>query len=223
MKKNNDNNSDLTLQICSNDSEAIDAKSFEEELYDAELYGEELQEEEVTDTNLTDADAQFLPTLDFFSAREELIYNGGFEEFECGVPEGWKTLSPCAVSQVTAPGRVHSGNSCVGLSDCAKLRQIIKREIEANHCYQLSCFAQLQGTNAGFAVEVTFLKRHEEIAGGCILVRGQDIPNCQRQFGFYTLITSRAPRGVTGVIIEFSVNTTGCQCVCFDDVSFAEQ
>lgn len=233
MKKNNDNNSDLTLQICSNDSESLETKSFEgepfeeesfeEESFEEESYEEELFDGGLPDTELLDSNRQFWSPIDFFSTRGELVINGGMEEFDCGVPECWRTKAPCAVSQVTAPGRVHSGNSCVGLSDCAKLSQVITTGIRAHRFYRLSFCAQLQGTNAGLAAEIIFLRGHKEIAGGSITVRGQDIPNCPRQFGYYTLITSQAPRGVTGAIIEFSVNTNGCQCVCIDDVSCEEQ
>lgn len=208
MNKNNDNNSNLTLRICSDDSESYEENSFDEE---------------IIKTQLTDANELTKPPANWFYSRGELIVNGGMEEFECGVPEGWKATEPCLISRVTAPGRVHSGESCVGLSDYVKLKQEICTGIHASRFFQLSFFAQLQGTNAGLTCKVTFLKKSHKIAGGSICIRGVDIPNTSRQFGYYTLITSPAPRGVTGAIVEFSVNTSGSQCVCIDDVSFTER
>jgi hypothetical protein len=208
MNKSNDNNSDLTLQICSNDSETYEENSFDEGL---------------NETQLTKTNKLTGPPTDWFYSRGELIVNGGMEEFECGVPEGWNATESCSISRVTAPGHVHSGDTCVGLSDYVKLKQEICTGIHASRFFQLSFFSQLQGTNAGLTCKVTFLKKRHKIAGGSICIRGQDIPNTPRQFGYYTLITSQAPRGVTGAIVEFSVNTSGSQCVCIDDVSFTEQ
>jgi len=220
MNENNDNNSDLTLQARSNDSESYEVNFFEE---NEDLYEVESSDEELADTQSLDVSEQIRPPFDLFSERGELVVNGGMEEFDCGVPEGWRATAQCAVSRVTAPGRVHSGESCVGLSDCVKLRQVIFTGIHAFRFYELSFCAQLQGTTAGLACEVTFLRGHHEIAGGSIFIRCHDIPNTPRQFGNYSFITSQAPRGVTGLVIEFSVNTNGCQCVGIDDVSCREQ
>lgn len=188
---------DITLKICSDDSELIDN---EEQNTEIELYG----------------------SRDNCHGLGELVYNGGMEEFECGVPTGWKASIPCDVCKVHSPGNVHSGCSSVGLRDCVKLSQ--KIYLGKAHCfYQFSFFAQLEGSDANLVATITFLKEWQEIPGGKIVVRGEDIPNCPRQFGYYSTISCKAPWGATGAKIEFSVNANGCQTIIIDDVSFIAQ
>jgi hypothetical protein len=176
---------------------------------------------EPTDAETTDTENRLWPPM--CPETGELIRNGGMEEFEGGVPKYWKTTSPCSVTKVMKPGRVHSGDSCVGLCDMATLSQIIKKGITPNTFFRCSFFAQLEGTQACLVCTLTFLKGCEEIPGGSIKVRGEDIPNCLRQFGYYPFITCRAPWGVTGAKIEFHVKAKGCQQVNIDDVSCSAQ
>jgi len=160
MKSENDNNSELTLQICNNDTVLIDCEA------------NEIESE------------NFSPHS-HCTATGELIKNGGMEEFKCGVPKGWHASNPCQVTRVTAPGRVHSGDSCVGLGNCVSLEQKIMCEIHHGCYFRFSFFAQDEGTNGSITATVTFLRGCEEIPGGEIVIRAQDIPNTPRQFGYY--------------------------------------
>lgn len=199
MKCNYENNSDLTLQ------KNIETNSIESESSEPE-------------------NSILLPPLPgICPTTGELVENGGFEEFKCELPKGWKTPTPCSVTRVTEPGHVHSGNSCVGLSNCTILTQKITSGIYPHCYYEFSFFAQDEGTQGSCTATVTFIKGGEEYPGGEIKIRSGDIPNCPRQFGYYSTITCKAPNYVTGVKIEFVVITRGCHKVNIDDVSFAAQ
>ena len=51
------------------------------------------------------------------------------------------------------------------------------------------------------------------------MIREQDIPNSNRDFAYYRLITSQAPVGTTKIKIEFIVNANSNQSLDLDDVS----
>lgn len=189
--ENFDNNKDLTLQTSSDETEEkIESK---------------------------DKETKMFPI--FCPERGNLVKNGSMEKFECGIPKGWKATIPCSVSKVTCPGHVHSGDSCAGLNDCAILKQKIDLDSNPSCFYKLAFYAQLEGVSGCLIATVTFLKGSEEILGGKIIVKGEDIPNCHRQFGYYTLITRKIPWGVKCAEIEFTVRCEGCQQINIDDVS----
>ena len=60
---------------------------------------------------------------------------------------------------------------------------------------------------------------YEATEGGTITVSDQDVPNSNRYFGFYQLITNQAPIDATGITVRFEVTTSGEQSLDLDDVS----
>ncbi|MFA9465272.1 MAG: hypothetical protein ACERKN_13390 [Velocimicrobium sp.] len=156
------------------------------------------------------------------SSTGELVENGGMEEFNNTVPTSWSANDVNLVSQITSDGRVHSGNSSVGLVDGAILTQQITTEITEGCFLQFSFFAQVAtGVQAGVTATVNFLTSGGDVLGATITVRAQDIPNAQRIFSYYKAYTNAAPAGVTGVRIDFAVTAAGEQTLAIDDVFIA--
>ncbi len=86
--------------------------------------------------------------------------------------------------------------------------------------YQLSFFARGEGAQVGLTARVTFVTPTQQITGGTLTIRQQDMPNSNRDFGFYKINTSAAPANTTAVIITFVVDASGQQSMDLDDVSF---
>ena len=96
-----------------------------------------------------------------------------------------------------------------------------KIPLENGGCfYELSFFALGEGAQVGFIATVTFETPNGPVVGGEITVRQQDVPNSNRDFGFYKLITTKAPDNATSVIVKFTVEAEGKQSLDLDDVSF---
>lgn len=90
--------------------------------------------------------------------------------------------------------------------------------------YEFSFFAHGEGGLVGVTASVTFITPPStETVGLVITVRQGDMPNSDRDFGFYRGITIAAPVGATSAMIEFSVTTGDAQSMDLDDVSFALQ
>ena len=150
----------------------------------------------------------------------EQITNGGMEEFTGDIPNGWNTTTPTEVSEETAQGRVHSGNSSVNLENGAILTQTVST-VNGGCFYELSFFARGEGSEVGLTATVTFVTPMGDVVGGTVTVRQQDITNDNRDFAYYRIITSQAPLNVTSAIISFEVTAQGEQSLDLDDVSFS--
>ena len=146
--------------------------------------------------------------------------NGGMEQFQNGVPVGWSTSDPKKVAQVTAQGRVHTGESAVNLTDGGDLFQDIR--ITGGCWFDFSFFARGEGAQVSVEATVTF--RNDQgmsQTGLTIFVRKQDMPNDNRNFAYYRNITAQAPAGATTARLRFVVSAEGGQSMDLDDVSFA--
>jgi hypothetical protein len=141
------------------------------------------------------------------------------EVFTGNIPTGWMTVTPAAVSQQTAQGRVHSGNSSVSLIGIANLSQTIT--VEAGCFYDFSFFAHGAGAQVGFTATVIFLAPEGLLTGAEIIVHQQDLIDSDRAFEYFRVITSVVPVGVTQAFINFQVETIGSQAMDLDDVSFS--
>jgi hypothetical protein len=151
-----------------------------------------------------------------------MVMNGGMEAFTGNIPTGWTSATPDEISRVTAQGRVHSGTSAVNMEDGGILTQNITG-IQPLCYYEFSFFAHAEGARVGLTATVNFLTPGGDVVGGSITVRERDMPNANREFGYYRLYTIAAPADVTGVRIDFSVVAAGNQSVDIDDVSFGTQ
>ncbi len=149
----------------------------------------------------------------------ERVVNGGMELFTGTVPTGWTANDAALVSQTTAQGTVHSGNSAVELQDGAVLSQVIT-PITAGCFYEFSFFAQGVGAQVGFTATVTYTTAGADVPGGTVTVRQQDLITSNRDFAYYEIITAAAPADVTGARIDFTVTAEGEQSLVLDDVSF---
>ncbi|MBC7765101.1 MAG: hypothetical protein H7Y41_01355 [Hyphomonadaceae bacterium] len=156
------------------------------------------------------------------SATGELVQNGGMESFTNGVPTFWTTTTPAAVSQETAQGAVHSGNSSVRLQDGAILTQTIT-PVNPGCFYEFSFFANGAGAQVGVTATVTFVTTTGPVTDGSITIRQQDIPTATREFNYYRILTTAAPANTTSAIITFTVTAQGEQALILDDVSFSVQ
>jgi hypothetical protein len=142
------------------------------------------------------------------------------EYFNGSVPVGWEITDPDMVRRITARGLVHSGESSVGLSNGADLRQEIT-PIQEGCYYEFSFFAHSDGANVGMSATLTYLTETGEEPAGEIVARQMDIPTADRVFSYYRVITSQAPKGVKSLLIEFNVVAQGNQSLQIDDVSFS--
>ena len=145
--------------------------------------------------------------------------NPGMEEFSTNIPTDWTTTTPSGISQVTAAGRVHSGDSSVNLTNGANLSQTV--HVNAGCFYELSFFAHSEGALVGVTATVTFLSPQGDQVGLEITAKSGYIPNANRDFAYYRGITTAAPAGETSARITFVVTATGGQSLDLDDVSFA--
>jgi hypothetical protein len=145
----------------------------------------------------------------------ELIINGGMEDFTGNIPTAWSTTTPNAISIDSESGHVHSGESAVAISNGGILFQTVP--INGGCCYELSFFAHGEGSQVGLTVTVTFDTGDEGLK---IIIRKQDLPNSNRDFGYYKGITVRAPDSAAMAVIRFEVNANGNQYLDLDDVSF---
>jgi hypothetical protein len=144
------------------------------------------------------------------------------EAFTGNIPTGWTSATPDEISRVTAQGRVHSGTSAVNMEDGGILTQNITG-IQPQCYYEFSFFAHAEGARVGLTATVNFLTPGGDVVGGSITVRERDMPNANREFGYYRLYTTAAPADVTGARIDFSVIAGGRQSADIDDVSFGTQ
>ena len=149
----------------------------------------------------------------------EQIINGGMELFTDNIPDDWTTTTPDLISEVMAQGRVHSENSSVNLEDGANLSQFVAT-VEGGCFYELSFFAHGEGAQVSLTATVTFVTPTGNVNGATIIVNSQDIPNSNREFGYYSVTTLAAPDNAESAIISFSVTTSGGQSLDLDDVSF---
>ncbi|HOV68745.1 MAG TPA: hypothetical protein PLZ84_00295 [Clostridia bacterium] len=141
------------------------------------------------------------------------------ESFTNGIPDGWSTTTPQAVSPVTAFGRVHSGNSAVNLRNGAVLTQEITG-IDPGCFYEFSFFARANGCKVGVIAVISFITANGTVPAGMIIVRQKDLPKKKRNFGFYKVFTVQAPENATGARIEFNVSAMCRQSLDLDNVSF---
>ena len=152
-------------------------------------------------------------------SKGELLKNGGMELFTGNVPTDWNTTTPGAISHITQQGRVHSGESAVAITDEGNLSQIVP--VNEGCFYELSFFGHGEGALVGVTATVTFITGTGSTVGLTITVRQQDIPNSNRDFGYYRGITIQAPAGTEMAEIRFSVTANGNQHLVLDDVSFS--
>jgi hypothetical protein len=140
------------------------------------------------------------------------------EKFTANIPTDWTSPTPSLISKVTTQGRVHTGLSAVSLEDGAVLTQSIS-DINPGCFYEFSFFAHGEGAQVSVTATVTFHTLSGNVQGGSIFVESQDIPNSDRDFGYYRVITIAAPDDVTSATIEFDVSASGDQALDLDDVS----
>ncbi len=152
----------------------------------------------------------------------ELVMNGDMEDFTDDLPDKWTSITPSAISQEDAQGRVHSGDSSVNIKDGGVLTQVIT-EINPECFYEFSFFARGEGEQVGLTATINFLTPEGDVLGGIITIRQQDIPTDNRNFAYYKIVTAQAPEDATGARIDFVVTANGQQSLDLDDVSFAAQ
>lgn len=126
--------------------------------------------------------------------------------------------NPTGISSVDAQGRVHSGDFAVNIENDSAIEQTIPI-LEGGCFYELSFFARGEGAQVGFTATVTFETPTGPVVGGEITVDQQDVPNSNRDFGFYQIITEAAPINATGITVRFDVVANGEQSLDLDDVS----
>jgi hypothetical protein len=144
------------------------------------------------------------------------------EFFENNIPVGWFTSAPALISQVSQQGRVHSGNSSVNMRNGADLCQAVP--IEGGCFYEFSFFAHGEGAQVGVTGTVTFVDaNNNETLGLEIIVTRMNLPDSNRDFGYFRGFTTAAPANAVAALVCFSVNAQGNQSADIDDVSFALQ
>lgn len=152
--------------------------------------------------------------------RGQLAVNGGMEQFSGNIPTGWSANVPCRISRVCLPGRVHSGDFAVNLTDGGMLFQDVT--VEAGCFFSLSFFARGEGSQVGVTAMVIFIDaQNQPTEGLAIEVRRQDMGNASRVFSHYQGITTAAPAGTVKARIEFTADAEGNQSMDLDDVSFS--
>jgi len=142
------------------------------------------------------------------------------ESFTGNIPDNWDTTTSSLISEVTAQGRVHSGNSAVNLADGANLSQTVT-PITGGCFYEFSFFGHGEGAQVRVTATVTFVTPTGNLTGATITALMQDIPDGNRAFGYYRVITTAAPANVTSAIISFAVIANGGESLDIDDVSFS--
>lgn len=151
-------------------------------------------------------------------SKGELIKNGGFEETTDNKPNNWILTNSSGVTSETGNGRVHSGNKSVNVKNTSKISQTIT-DINEDCYYELSFFLNSDGDTTGLTVTVTFITTSGSVIGGTVNIREQDIVGSSSNFGYYKLITSKAPSGTTSLKVEFCITANGEQSINIDDVS----
>jgi hypothetical protein len=149
----------------------------------------------------------------------ELLENGGMELFNGNIPVGWETDTPGLIRQETQQGQVHSGEAAVRMNNGADLRQTVP--ISGGCFYELSFFGHGEGAQVSVRATVTFLTGSAGEVGLIIFVRAMDLPNSNRDFGYFRGITMQAPQSATRAEIRFTVESNGQQYLDLDDVSFS--
>lgn len=150
-------------------------------------------------------------------SRGELIKNGGFENTTNDKPNDWILTNIDGVTSQSSNGRVHSGNKSVNIKDKSKISQTV--EINDECYYELSFFLNAQADETQLTATVTFNTDSTSIIGGIINIRKKDITTTSGSFGYYKLITSKAPVGTNSIKVEFSVIANEQQSINVDDVS----
>ena len=150
--------------------------------------------------------------------RGELIRNGGMEVVANNRPTNWDFTNPSAIISESAQGRVHSGNWSVNMQNDTTLSQRVT--VSEGCFYALSFFARGEGAQVGVTASVIFSTPNGDVAGGSLTVRQQDMPNSNRAFGYYRIVTTAAPANATAATITFRVSANGNQSMDLDDVSF---
>ena len=150
----------------------------------------------------------------------ELARNGGMEQFRNGLPTAWNTNDSRNIEQVTAQGRVHTGGSAVNLSGGGELWQDVC--IDGGCYYEFSFFARGEGAQVAVEATVEFLGVERSAQSGLVIsIASQDLPNDNREFGYYRGITTQAPDWATVARLRFAVTANGGQSADLDDVSFS--
>jgi collagen triple helix repeat protein len=151
----------------------------------------------------------------------ELVYNGGFGDFIGTIPEGWDAPFPNAISQITTPGLVHSGDSSVRIEGGGRISQIIQ-DVSPGCYYVFGFFAKSDGTNTGFFAELTFLTTTGDVlAAESNLAQGYLLSDTDG-FEYFVKVTAQAPANATGMRVSLvaEADTGG---VIFDNVSVSSQ
>ena len=155
-------------------------------------------------------------------ANGELVYNGHMENFTDNLPNGWSAPVVNTVSKVTQQGRVHTGNAAVNIKNGGKLTQEVN--LTGGCYYVFSFFARGEGAQVKFKASVIFLNdMGTQVTGVTIETREQDVPNSNRDFGYYRDVTIAAPNDTTHALIKFEVTAEGNQSLDLDDVSLLVQ
>ena len=142
------------------------------------------------------------------------------ETFAANVPTGWSINEEELAEKDTAQGNVHAGQSSVRLYDGAVLTQDIA--LYGGCYYAFSFFARGNGAQVQLEATVTFLSEQALATNAAtILIRMQDLPNDNREFGYYRTITTLAPENALAARISFTVTANSEQSMNLDDVSFS--
>lgn len=142
------------------------------------------------------------------------------ESVSNGKPNNWVFTNPDGVNSISSQGRVHSGNFAVNIERNSAIEQTIP--ITNGGCfYNFSFFARGEGSQVELTATVTFITPTGSVLGAIITVNQQDIPNANREFSFYRIITSKAPTNATAVNVKFEVTGNGGQSLDLDDVSLS--
>ena len=150
----------------------------------------------------------------------EMARNGSMEQFREGIPTAWNTNDARNVEQVTAQGRVHTGSSAVNLSNGGELWQDVC--ITGGCYYEFSFFARGEGAQVAVTATVEFLGVERAAQAGLVIsIASQDLPNDNREFGYYRGITAQTPEWATVARLRFTVVAEGGQSADVDDVSFS--
>ena len=142
------------------------------------------------------------------------------ENITGGKPASWTFVNPDGVASVSQQGRVHSGQASVSIKDKSAIRQT-SAKVSGGCYYELSFFARSEGANAGFTAKLLFVTASGTTTGAEITVSRLDTPNSNRSFGYYRILSSAAPAGLTAITVEISADAEGNQNILIDDVSLS--